>query len=293
MSGLSESLLEYPMMRLRLKWDRIFILIFGIIALLIACTLLFFKAGVAPSPSYSIAKDYSWYPPELQDKASSMNAFSNELLEAIAREEGIKITLWTAHSPTLESELNSGDYDAILTAIRPSQMHREKFEFSDSLYALGPVLVVKEDSHIPSLQQMEGKTVGILAESFLSFNINQYPSLMLKTYHSPQQALSALDRDQVDGVLMDFLPAHLYITGAFAGRLKIATPPLNESGLRIVAKKNKPGADLVEHFNKGLRTLKNNGKYEKLLRKWGFYPEIEQEEKVKSTFGWELFIESI
>lgn len=224
--------------------------------------------------NFRIAEDKNWFANNLHDKASSVFAFSNQLLGAIAVEEGIQISLYAPNIRNLQTSLEEGEYDAILTAVTPLQKNLDNYLFSDPIYLLGPVLIVREETNIDDLPAMDGKIVGIVSGSFLSFNVAKYPSLILQKYESPQEALISLDRDLIDGVLLDFLPAYIYTKGVYKGKLKVVTPPLNDASLRLVTRKTASGRELLKYFNEGLREVQSNGTYDKLINKWELYPQI-------------------
>ena len=56
----------------------------------------------------------------------------------------------------------------------------------------------------------------------------------------------------------------------YYGKIKIATPPLNNAGLRLVTLQGEH-KDLIDTFNRGLTKLRQNGVYDKLLKKWELY----------------------
>ena len=231
-----------------------------------------FLPAAAPN-SYHIAEDKNWFKIHPHDKASSISAFSNQLLGAIAAEQGIQISLYADNITNLQAVLEEGEYDAVLTAITPTNKNLDSFLFSDPIYLLGPVLVVRADADIGDLHQMEGKIVGVMSGSSLLFDVDRYPSLILKTYENPQQALLSLDRDLIDGVLLDFLHAYIYTKGLYAEKLKVVTPPLNDAGLQLITRKTAVGQELINDFNGGLKEIKASGIYDELVRKWDLYPQ--------------------
>jgi len=70
-----------------------------------------------------------------------------------------------------------------------------------------------------------------------------------------------------DGVLVNYIQATSYVRDLYFGKVKIATPPLNDAGIRLLTL-NGDNVELVEVFNRGLDKLRSNGKLEKLFKKW-------------------------
>lgn len=218
---------------------------------------------------YRVARDSTWYPLTLLGKERNLVAFSDELLLAIAKEEEIQFQLSFASSDSLFRGLDQGEYDGILSSLPPTITNQELYYFSEPFYLLGPVLIVQEKSHYSSLEQMEGRSIGIKSGSTLVFNVYKYPSLLLISYDNIVSALNDLDKNIIDGVILDLLPAYLYTTGIYAGRLKIVTPPLNDAGLRLITRRTPDSRELIQDFNSGLKTVQKNGTYDTLLKKWG------------------------
>lgn len=73
-------------------------------------------------------------------------------------------------------------------------------------------------------------------------------------------------------MILNVIPAHEYTkNGIYLNQLKIASKPLTNEGLRLIAKNNSESKKLLEQFNEGLKALKKNGTYNQLLLKWGLF----------------------
>ncbi|WP_237754012.1 substrate-binding periplasmic protein [Parachlamydia acanthamoebae] len=227
----------------------------------------FFFFSESPNPRsleykvFRIGRDTSWYPLQLQGKEKNMVAFTNELLLAIAKTSGFHFEISDVRSHTLFENLERGDYDAVLSSLMPNQLNRQKYEFSDPFFLVGPVLVVNQDSPAKSLVDMEGKIVGVQRSSSLVFNIAQYPS-MIAPYDQITVAFDQLLQDKIDGVITDLLTAYNHTHGYYAGQLKIIPPPLTNEGLRLISKHGVAQTYLLTHFNEGLKKIKENGEYQ-------------------------------
>lgn len=218
---------------------------------------------------YRIARDATWYPLDLLGKERNMLAFSNELLLAIAKNESLKIELLSNSSENLFSGLDNELYDAILSPMLPNQYNNQYYWFSKPFYLLGPVLVVKESLNVNSLQEMEGKAIGVSSGSSLVYN--RYPKILITSYDNILTALNDVERNVIDGVILSGLTAYAYTTGLYSGRLKVASAPLTNEGLRLIARKDEESKYLIDKFNEGFEKVKNDGTYDALITKWGLY----------------------
>lgn len=220
-------------------------------------------------PVYRIARDKTWYPIQLYDKERNLMAFTDEMLVAISKLEKIQMELFLVGPDNLFMGLDNEQYDGVLSSLQPNSHNRDQYLFSDPFYKLGPVLIVHEGSTAKSLGDMENKIIGIRTGSSVVFNIEQYPEIIIRSYESPLLGLMDLDKNVIDGVILDALTAYIYTSGLFAKRLKIVGTPLTDIGLRLLTRHSSP--DLIKHFNSGLKQLKVDGTYDQLINKWGLF----------------------
>jgi len=220
---------------------------------------------------YKIARDRSWYPLNLLGKERNMLAFTDELIYTIAGNEGFEVDLDSASHNALRENLDRGVFDAIVTFHRPTRQLLRKYEFSDPFFLLGPVLVVPIDSEATSINDMKNKVVGIQTGSSVVYNVNTVPDIIFTPYENILFALRNLAEDQIDGVIMESLPAHEYVDSFYKGELKIVPPPLTDDGLRLMARRDPVEKDMLNRFNTGLIKLIDDGTYYDLLKKWGLF----------------------
>ncbi|MBA3957235.1 MAG: amino acid ABC transporter substrate-binding protein [Parachlamydiaceae bacterium] len=238
----------------------------GLLVLVRACS-----AIIMPQEynTYHVAHATGWYPLDLFGKESNLEGFTDDLLYAISRSQEIDILPLTINPNIIFENLNNRKYDGVLALLPTSSQNKRIYELSEPFYPLGPVLVVKSSTQIDSLKDMEGKIVGVRTGASLIFNLDQYPSVIIRSYDNMIHALNELDNNIIDGVVLNSFSASSYTTGIYAGRLKIVTAPLTDEGLRLVTLKNADGKEFVDYFNAGLKALKEDGTYDKLLKKWG------------------------
>lgn len=210
---------------------------------------------------------------ELLGRDKNLMAFTNDLLAAIAEENGIHFQ-WLETNPTnLMNGLDKGSYDFVLTSLRPNIVNQERYDFSEPIFAFGPVLIVRQASQIISLKEMGSKPIGIAYGFNTIFNAVRTPgvnvyNLAFQYYHNMNRALEDLKNDQIDGVIMNAIPAYAVTHGLYAGRIKVVTPPLDDEGLRIVSLKSSGLDDIIDKINEGITTMRRKGTYMDLINKW-------------------------
>ena len=150
-------------------------------------------------------------------------------------------------------------------------LNQTEYLFSDSFYSLGPVLVVNQNSHATSLDEMEGKIIGIKEGSSSVYNVQHFHSILILPYDNMVMALEDLNNDKIDGVIMDVWPAYAYIQSFYKGKLRVVTSPLIKEGLRLATLRQPEYVPLIDGFNEGLKELKKSGEYDDLLKRWGLF----------------------
>jgi polar amino acid transport system substrate-binding protein len=219
---------------------------------------------------YRIARTSQWSVlPTLADKQKNIDAFAVELLLAIAEQEQFQFQLFEVSPSSLLQELDQREYDAILSFVKPSHQNERQYHFSDPLYLTGLVLVVTGSSRVNKWEQMEGAIVGIVQGASLVFDLDRYPAFLITTYPTIAQALMGLEKNSVDGIVLDLPTAFAYAAGLYAGKLKIILPPMTDEGLRLVTLHTPEAKALITRFNAGLQALQKSGRYQALVKKWG------------------------
>lgn len=245
------------------KFGSLFLLIFLIYRLVHALT---------PSPPevYRLGMDPDWYPLALYGKEHHITFFSTELLTEIAQDQDINIELQKVTHKRLFELLDQGLVDGILTSVLPDRNHLHRYDFSESYYPYGAVLVTKKGSSIRSLGDVENKRLGVKRSSPVLFRVPISAQVYVTPYDNFLMALHALSEGKVDAVLLDQLLFYVYFSPLYPGQLQVVTMPLTEEGLRLATLKGKEET-LIQKFNSGLEDLKKKGTYQQLLSEWDLY----------------------
>ncbi len=227
--------------------------------------------GGSKEKIYVIARDKSWYPLNLLGKEKNMLGFTDDLLFTVANMEDLQLDLESSSHNGMLTQLQNGNFDAIVTFETPTEKLKRTYDFSDSFFNLGPVLVVPYDSNVKSINDMKGKVVGIQTRASTIYNVNELPDIIFTPFENILFALRSLAEGHIDGVILESLPAHEYIESFYKGELKVVPPPLTLHGLRLMTLKNPTEQNLIEKFNDGLKKMKEDGTYREFLDKWGLF----------------------
>jgi len=223
--------------------------------------------GPDPDQLYRIGRDPTWYPLNLMGKEKNVLAFSNDLLLTIAKRQKIRLELVGVNSSVLFEGLDRDEFQGVISSMMPNVLNNRRYDFSEPFFLVGPVLIVREDSNIKSLEEMKDRIIGIKSDVPVSLSISKYP-VYYKSYSSMTDAFNDLIQKRIDGMLMPILQADTYINTFHHNEFKVVTPPLTDEGLRLITRKNPIAEYLLDQFNEGLHQMYKDGAYAALLKKW-------------------------
>lgn len=259
----------FPSITLNAKW-------IGVgSALLIFLTLIvyFFPSKKAPEGgTLIIGRDNTWFPLDLRGREMNMVGFSNDLLDAFAALVGVESRVVELGPSQLFFALERGDVEAVFSSIDQTLANQQRFLFSDPIYSLGLVLVVRSDSDIAKVEDIDGRILGIESGALQVYNLPERPSTVIIPYDTLLTALEKLEDNQIDAVLVDSLRANIFIQAHYRGKLKVGTAPLTERAIRFVTMRSPSGEQLISRFNHLLKILKSNGMYREMINKWNLVP---------------------
>ena len=120
---------------------------------------------------------------------------------------------------------------------------------------------------ITTVGDLTKKNVGAIEGSIFKDWINQnLPGTSITEYSTTELLISALNSNEVDGVLMDDFSADYWITNNQQSFKGIGEPLLIGTGYGIMAKNN--SIKLINRVNKSLKKLVNSNIYLSLYKKY-------------------------
>ncbi|MCH9625976.1 MAG: putative amino-acid ABC transporter-binding protein [Chlamydiales bacterium] len=208
---------------------------------------------------YTIGRDPSWFPLQMGQRSPKLVAFTNALVQEIAQSEKEPFNVVDITWIQLFQKLEQKKVAAIFTSVSPNIITKSKYTFSEPFLKLGPVLVVRADSHVSSLEQMKGQIIAVNQFDESVLIAQKYP-VIITQYQGLAAVLDLLATGKVDGVLMPNLDALSLVPHLYPHSLKIVTEPLNNKALRVITLKGEREY-IIKKFNKGLESLKKNSNY--------------------------------
>lgn len=218
-----------------------------------------------------IGVDSEWYPIDFGAQQSYVNGFTEDLLLEVAQYSGMEFERVGANWDTLFDGIWEKRYDAVLTSLPPYSFNQAKYDFSQNYLDLGPVLIVPVNARHTELGEMDGELVGLVTGDPAALLLQKHPEVILRYYSAIPELLNALANGEIEGALLNCIPATSYVSDLYAGRLKIVSSPMTDAGLHLVVAKGTQGK-LLKAFDKSIERFKKKKKLKALMKKWTLSP---------------------
>lgn len=203
-------------------------------------------------------------------ETNKVEGFEVDLAKAISKEilgkESIETT--AVNAKTRGPLLDNGEVDIDICTFTITEERKKSYLFSDSYYTDTVGLLVKKDSGIKSLKDLDGKTIGVSQSSTTKDAINvEADKLGIKInfseFGSYPEIKAALDSGRVDCFSVD----GAILNGYTDDTTVILDDKFNPQEYGVCIKKSND--DLLEVVNKVINEMKDSGELDKLIDKWG------------------------
>ena len=230
--------------------------------------------GCGNPNTVSVATDNGFVPFEFVDESSGeLVGFDIDLIKAVAEEAGLELKITPMEFDGLIAGIRTGRHDIGIAGITITEERDAHIDFSDPYYDAGLILAVRaEEEGISSEDDLAGKKVGTrsgsTSETYLKDN---HPEADVVSFPGIVEAYMDLEAGRVDAVLYDVPNVKYYVSQDSATDLKTAGGVLQGEQYGIAFPEDSP---LVDKVNAALKTLRENGEYDRIYTKWfGAAPE--------------------
>lgn len=207
------------------------------------------------------------YPPFEYEEGGEYKGIDIDIINAIAESQGFKIELSPMDFGGIIPAMQAGELDVAIAGMSITDERKKVVDFSDSYFEAGLTLVVgKENTEIEKLSDLKGKKVavkkGTTGAQFAQDNAEEYGYEVVQFNDSPAM-FQEVSNGNADVLIEDY-PVIAYAIAQKDLGLKIVGDRLNgdQYGIAVLKGENQ---ELLEKINKGLKELKDSGKYEEIL----------------------------
>ncbi|KGD79310.1 glutamine ABC transporter substrate-binding protein GlnH [Pantoea vagans] len=232
-----------------------------------ALALAFSLSSTAAEKKLVVATDTAFVPFEFK-QGDKYVGFDVDLWDAIAKELKLDYTLKPMDFSGIIPALQTRNVDLALAGITITEERKKAIEFSDGYYKSGlQVMVRNNENDIKGISDLNGKVVAVKSGTgsveYAKANIK---SKDLRQFPNIDSAYMELGTNRADAVLHDTPNILYFIHTAGKGRFKAVGDSIEAQQYGIAFPKGSD--DLREKVNGALKTLKENGTYNTLYKKW-------------------------
>lgn len=205
------------------------------------------------------------FPPYEYYEGNEIIGIDAEIAKAVADKLGLELKIEDMEFNSITIAVTQGRADIGLAGMTVTEERKEAVDFSDS-YATGiQVVIVTEDSDIQSVDDLEGKKIGVqLATTGDLYAKEDFGEENVEAYNKGADAVMALKQGKVDAVIIDNQPALAFVKGADGLKI-LDTEYAVEDYAAAIAKDN---GGLLEAFNGALAELKDDGTIQTIIDKY-------------------------
>lgn len=207
-----------------------------------------------------------------EDGSDEIQGFDVDMMNAIAADQGLKIEFSNLEFDSLIPALNSNQGDIVCAGMNKLAGDRaEKADFGDTYFESDLMLLVKKDSDIIDINAV-GKDMK-LASQIGTTGGDYVQDLAKKKVIAEGVVLNQwtdcymqLQNGDVQGVVVDKPVGEAYLNSN-SDKAKFAGEKFGDHEEYAFAVK-KGNTELLDKLNAGLKNLKDNGEFKKLVDKW-------------------------
>lgn len=212
------------------------------------------------------------YPPfEYIDtaKGSDIIGFDVDLAKAIGKELGYEIKVEDMDFTGLIPALQAEKADMVLAGMTPTEERKKSVDFSDVYYTAKHMIISKKGSGIKSVEDLEGKTVGVQLSSIQEGKAEELAkevNIKVENRNRIPELIQEMKSGRFDAAIIEDTVAKGYFEkDKELEGIIIEDGETEEAGSAIAFPKD---SKYTEEFNKVLQEMKENGELEKLVVKW-------------------------
>ena len=207
----------------------------------------------------------AYFPPYEYYDGQDVIGIDADIAQAIADKLGLKLKIEDMEFDSIITAVSTGKADLGLAGMTVTPDRQKNVDFSDS-YATGiQSVIVKEDSTITKIDDLQGKKIGVqLSTTGDIYATDDFGKDSVVQYNKGNDAVMALTQGQVDAVIIDNEPAKSFVE-ANKGLKILDTKYATENYAACIAKDN---TGLTKAVNKALAELKADCTLQKIVDKY-------------------------
>ena len=225
----------------------------------------------AADKAYVIACDAKYAPFSFEENGQ-YKGIDVELLAAIAKTEGFKYQLKPMDFSGIIPAIKAGQIDGSIAGMNITEKRKDSVDFSEGYIKSGSSIVVGiKNTDINSLDNLKGKIAavkkGTTGAIFAEDNQKKY-ELTINYYDDSPSMFQAVKNGNADFLVEDYPVISYQIKVAPEKNFRVAVSEIEAAPFKGFAVNKGQNAKLLAMFNEGLKKIKANGEYNKIVEQY-------------------------
>ena len=234
---------------------------------LAALTLAFAVTSTAADQKLVVATDTAFVPFEFK-QGDKYVGFDIDLWDAVAKQLNVAYELKPMDFSGIIPALQTKNVDVALAGITITEERKKAIDFSDGYYKSGLLVMVKANNNeVKGIDDLNGKVVAVKSGTgSVDYAKQHIKTKDLRQFPNIDNAYMELGTNRADAVLHDTPNILYFINTAGKGQFKSVGESIEAQQYGIALPK---GSDaLREKINGALKTIRDNGTYNQIYKKW-------------------------
>ena len=202
------------------------------------------------------------FPPYEFKEGDEFRGIDVDIASAIAAELGCELEIVDMEFDSIITSVQKGEVDFGMAGMTVTDERKLEVDFTSS-YATGvQVVIVKEDSPITSLDDLNGKKIGTqLGTTGDIYSKDDYGEENVTSYSKGADAVIALNGGDVDAVIIDNEPAKAFVAENEGLKILDTEYAIEDYAIAV----SKENTELLDKINAALEKLTSEGKIDKII----------------------------
>ncbi|ASW02449.1 transporter substrate-binding domain-containing protein [Paraburkholderia aromaticivorans] len=225
----------------------------------------FSGAASAQTPDVLNVATDATFPPMEYTENGARTGFDVDLMNALAKAMGKRVQWTDIDFKGLIPGLIAHRFDAAISGIYITDERAKVVDFTDSYYAGGLAVLVKSDSPIKTVADLNGKKVSVqVGTKSVNFLRDNFPQINRVEVEKNQEMFDLVGIGRADAAVTG-KPAAYQVAKTRTG-FRVLDKTLTTEAYGIAVRKDEP--QLKTSFNTALAKIKADGTYAAIVKKW-------------------------
>lgn len=223
------------------------------------------NAGDTQSKGVLVMATNAEFPPYEYHDGGDIVGIDVEIARAIAAEMGMELEIEDIAFDSIIPAVQSGKADFGAAGMTVDEDRKMNVDFSEPYAGATQVIIVKEDSEIKGLADLDGKLIGVQQGTTGDiYASGEFGDANVERYNKGFEAVQSLNQNKVDAVIIDGEPAKVFVSQNEG--LKILDEAYTEEEYAICVKKG--NTELLDGINAAIAKLKESGELQTIVDKY-------------------------